>query len=43
MPRDAQTLDNLTSQFKQKNRPFKELMLDLVSDPNFSFRMEEAP
>jgi hypothetical protein len=40
-PRDAPLIESLALEFQSKNRNFSELMLDLVSDETFAFRMEE--
>lgn len=40
-PADAALVEKLTESFRQKNRPFAELLLDFVADETFAFRMEE--
>lgn len=39
---DAPLIDALTAGFKQKNRRFDGLLLDVVNDPGFTFRKEES-
>lgn len=41
MPADAALIDNLTEAFKSKNRGFRTLLLDVVSDATFAYRKEE--
>ena len=41
MPADTALLENLTTSFKDQNRGFKTLLLDVVSDATFAYRKEE--
>ncbi len=41
LPGDLNLIDELSERFKQKNRPFAELLVDFVSGETFAFRAEE--